>query len=229
MKYKEIEKVITKKVSFRDVEDYPSILEASYFDGDVERRWFISREGYLTVKDYTEAMDIDFWIKIKKFITIDKGPKLGKYGIIKPNYQEKVYLVSQSFLDDPRRFFESLAEEHLVDVSSKIKSKDLIPIYIHSETESIFDLNGRVMRLPMILTFSGSTYYVEELAEHLEKYKEVLSVKIIKEPYRYQLQACVDTAMLPIPQDIIITSARLHNMFVYPENEDYFKIDQFRI
>jgi hypothetical protein len=228
MKYKEIQKVITKKVSFHDVEDYPSILEASYFNGQVERRWFISREGYLTVKDYSEAMDIDFWVKTKEYVVIDRDPEFGCHEIVKPNHQEKVYLASQSFLDDPRRFWESF-NNNVIDVSSKIKLKDLIPIYIHHDTYSIFDLDGKIMRLPMILTFGGSSFRLDELAEHLKKYKEVLDVKIVNRPYQYELYASVDTALLPIPKDVIITSSRLKDMFVYCNNNDYFDVDQFRI
>lgn len=228
-----LSKQITISISFHDVELYPELILVKYNNGYTDCvPWLISKEGYLKLKDTQEAQDPDFWIDNHSSLK-DEAP----HGAM------EIFLVDESFLNNPKRFWNSRLDL-IVDYSTEdsIKTARLYPVYLDIYNHQVFDLNKKLLRLPLIFDIylsyfcddddslvTTSSINVEKIKEHLMSIDEVINVEFEQSAYfsSSRLWVTIKTNNLPIDSKQKITQMSFKDRFLW--NEDRFNLNQFKI
>jgi hypothetical protein len=233
--YKELLKSITLSVSFHEVENHPQLLLVHYDNGygKGDSKWLVSKKEYLKICDTEEAQDPDFWVKNSNKWEESEPNKYGTRYVTGPTPTTQIWLVTQEFLDNSKRFWEGISRDQSFGLGKALSSKDRIPVYISHHNHSVYDIDGKPMRLPQRVIIRGGNFYLGKVKEHLKTHPEVISIGDKEE--RWITEPCimvdVKTENLPIPKEVAITNMMVEDNFIHQYGKyasDFFGINQFK-
>lgn len=211
----------TFTLDFLEVPNYPELLKAVYLynDGEPADSWLISKESFLKMKDTADGNDLDYWVKNSNHF--DETHK--------PTPPSEVVLVSQSFLDDPKRFWDL---EREVFNSDRVNIKGLIPIYLSYYDHAVYQLDYTPMRLPQIVILRDSCFDLNKVKEVLQNHEDIICLEHKYNYYNSELWVTIKTINLPLPTDIFITPGIIEDNFIHQYGKyakDLFKINDCRL
>lgn len=225
-----LSKQITISISFHDVELYPELILVKYNNGYADCvPWLISKEGYLKLKDTQEAQDPDFWIDNHSSLKDEV-----------PHDAMEIFLVDESFLNDPKRFWNNRLDL-IVDYSTEdsIKTACLYPVYLDIYSHQVFDLNKKLLRLPLIFDIYLSHFCdyenhflekvpVDKIKEHLLLRDDIINVELESNVYQSsKFWITIKTNNLPFDANKKITPLSLKDKLIF--DKDYFDLNKFKI